>query len=62
MKREVRLAGKGSKKERGRSPLSNSLPLSNNEKIKYIANNQFERGIKGVSIMNQTYSNRKLLP
>jgi hypothetical protein len=50
------MAGKGSLKERGLRPLSNTLPLSNRlmNDFKPI---EFERGIKGVSILPQPNAN-----
>jgi hypothetical protein len=44
------LAGEGSAGERGRSPLSNSLPLLNNLIKRLFLIKLFERGIKGMSI------------
>jgi hypothetical protein len=43
------MAGEGSIEERGRSPLSDSFPLSNIIKMERKRQNLFERGIKGVS-------------
>jgi len=43
------MAGEGSVVERGRSPLSNSFPLSNIIKDGAPKTNLFERGSKGVS-------------
>jgi hypothetical protein len=48
------MAGEGSKGERGRSPLSYSLPLSNEKFFWVRLVNLFERGTKGVSITNVT--------
>jgi hypothetical protein len=51
------MAGEGSSRERGRSPLSNSFPLSNILKDLAYFLEPFERGIKGESILNQPYAN-----
>jgi len=44
------MAGEGSVRERGRSPISKSLPLSNRVTFYFILSCEFERGNKGVSI------------
>jgi hypothetical protein len=43
------LAGEGSVGERGQSPLSNFLPLSNRFTFDIVLSHGFERGIKRVS-------------
>jgi hypothetical protein len=49
LKTELTLAGEGSIGERGLSPLSNFLPLSNRLIFGIVLTHGFERGIKGVS-------------
>ncbi|MFC1920932.1 hypothetical protein ACFLYQ_04320 [Chloroflexota bacterium] len=44
--RNVFLAGEGCIRERGRSPLSKSLPLSNRQIITLLSKELFEMGIK----------------
>jgi hypothetical protein len=56
------MAEKGSPGERGLSPLSISLPLSNKRCQAHETINLFERGIKGVSIKNQLDENGTLKP
>jgi hypothetical protein len=51
------VAGEGSSRERGLRPLSNSFPLSNILKNWAYYLDPFERGIQGVSILNQPYAN-----
>jgi hypothetical protein len=51
------MAGEGSSMERGLRPLSNSFPLSNILKNWSYYLDPFERGIKGVSRLNQQYAN-----
>jgi hypothetical protein len=47
------MAGEGILRERGLRPLSNFYPLLEHNKKWSLWINQFERGIKGVSINNQ---------
>jgi hypothetical protein len=57
---EIFMAGEGSSGERAKPPLKFSPPLEQTI-IREIGINLFERGIKGVSIKNQTYANSAIM-